>query len=81
MRVIEKKEEFEGLGSTRAHGRQWHLMVHGFEFRVVTVGYWGLGLSLVGHRSQFKNACFTEMCSASEVGSYSRLIDLCITQL
>ena len=28
-----------------------------------------------------KNNCFTEMCSGSEEGSYSRLIDLCITQL
>ena len=32
-------------------------------------------------RSQFKNNCFTEMCSSSEEGSYLRLIDICITQL
>ena len=29
----------------------------------------------------FKNNYFTEMCSGSEVGSYARFIDLCITQL
>ena len=28
-----------------------------------------------------KNNYFTYMCSGSEAGSYSRLIDLCITQL
>ena len=31
--------------------------------------------------SQFKNNYFAEMCSSSEEGSYSRLIDFCITQL
>ena len=29
---------------------------------------------------QFKNHCFTVMCSGSEAGSYLRLIDFCITQ-
>ena len=28
-----------------------------------------------------KNIHFTEMCSGSETGSFSRLIDSCITQL
>ena len=32
-------------------------------------------------RYQFKNYYITEMCSGSEAGSYSRLIDFCITQL
>ena len=30
---------------------------------------------------QFKNICLAEMWSSSEAGSYSRLIDCCITQL
>jgi len=34
-----------------------------------------------GSESQFKNNHFTEMCSGSEVGSYLRLIDSCITQV
>jgi len=29
----------------------------------------------------FKNNHFTEMCCGTEAGSYSRLIDSCITQL
>ena len=33
------------------------------------------------YSSQFKNNYFTEMCSDSEAGSYSRLIDFVITQL
>jgi len=33
------------------------------------------------YSSQFKNNCFTDMCSGSEAGSYLRLIDFCITQL
>ena len=33
------------------------------------------------YSSQFENNCFTEMRSGSEEGSYSRLIDGCITQL
>ena len=32
-------------------------------------------------KSQSKNNYFAEMCCGSEEGSYSRLIDLCITQL
>ena len=32
-------------------------------------------------RQRFENNYFTEMCSGSEVGSYLRPIDLCITQL
>jgi len=31
--------------------------------------------------AQFKNNHFTEMCCGNEVGSYSRRIDSCITQL
>ena len=31
--------------------------------------------------SQFKNDCFTKMCSASEEGLYVRRIDFCITRL
>ena len=27
-----------------------------------------------------RRQCFTEMCSGSEEGSYSRIIDFCITQ-
>jgi len=30
---------------------------------------------------QFKNNCFTEICSGSEAGSYLRRTDFCITQL
>ena len=30
---------------------------------------------------EFKNNCFTEMCSGSEAGSYLRLVDFGITQL
>ena len=33
------------------------------------------------YSSQFKNNCFTEMCSGSVEGSYLRLIDLCIAEL
>ena len=29
----------------------------------------------------FENNYFTEMCSSFEAGSYSKLIDFCITQL
>jgi len=44
------------------------------------------GLRRSGHvlnwySSQFKNNHFTEMCCGTEVGSYARLIDSCITQL
>jgi len=52
-------------------------------------GCWVLGVEGRGSRvegrglrvAQFKNNCFTEMCSGSEAGSYLRLIDFCITQL
>ena len=33
------------------------------------------------YSSQFQNKCLAESCSGSEEGSYSRLIDCCITQL
>jgi len=32
-------------------------------------------------RSTVGERCPTEMCSGSEAGSYSRIIDVCITQL
>ena len=31
--------------------------------------------------SQFKNNYFSNTCSGSEAGSYSRLVDFCITEL
>ena len=51
------------------------------------VGVSGFGIRLNARRafdrysSQFKSNCFTEMGSGSEAGSFSRLIDFCITQL
>ena len=35
----------------------------------------------VRYSSRFKNSCFSVMRSSSEEGSYSRLVDFCITQL
>ena len=45
--------------------------------RVVVLWYRD-GLVFEAHRllSQFKNNCFTELCSGSEAGSYLRQIDL-----
>jgi len=39
------------------------------------------GESEPGYSSPFEKNCFTEMCSASEEGSYLRLIDVWIPQL
>ena len=55
-------------------------------FLMSEVLLYGSGLRVVKpsfpvHSSQFKNNCFTEMCSGSEEGSYLRLIDFCVTQL
>ena len=41
---------------------------------------WYVSLGTDRYSSQFKDNCFTEMWSGSEVGSYVRLIDFCITQ-
>ena len=35
----------------------------------------------LAEEQQFNNTYFTEMCSSSEEGSYSRLKDFCITQI
>ena len=39
------------------------------------------GPHTMSSRKQVENNYFTEMCSGSEEGSYSRLIDVCVTQL
>jgi len=38
-------------------------------------------VNLNDQNTAFENNYFTEMCSGSEAGSFSRLIDFCITQL
>ena len=85
-----------GFGAKGLVSRIWGLglrvydfgsRVSGLGFGFLVSGFWSL-VSGFGYlrlmkqaNSQFKNNCFAEMRSASEEGSYIRLIDLCMTQL
>ena len=53
-------------------------MVPGVGIRVSGVGGWGES-STDRYSSPFENNYFTKVCSGSEAGSHSRLIELCVS--
>ena len=62
------------------------IYIYIYLFIYIDLSYWGRARQGGAHRARGEAAVhtglfFTEMCIGSEVGSYLRRIDLCITQL
>ena len=73
-----------GKGNSNSHGaRPVHLIITMIKSRSLFRKFSSDEISFAACRfaSQFKNNCFTEMCSGSEECSYLRSIDFCMTQL